>query len=341
MRLPVAVLVVAAFACGGKPKPPTTPLPPDPQPEADKPAEPPPTKPEPPKPPAELPALDASVPAPKPTVKLVSAGKGKRAPLKLTPKSGAKQQVELVFDISEHQGAPEELGGNMDTAYPSIVLQGDSEVTAVEPGGAATFTLAITGTEVHDDGGKTPAAQLDQLKQAIATVKGLQLASTLDASGVPGDLKLHVDKPQAATAQVLAQLLPLWPAWPLLPAEPVGVGAKWTVTQPSKVSLGMVAIDITYTTDYELTAHTGSTWTIKGKTKVSGADQAQKDAKVQKIGGGGDSTITLTDGALYPASTQHVSTSFEAVVSGQDQSGATKSGTIAIELKQGSQITPK
>jgi len=343
MRRTLVALLVTAAACGGSSKPPTTPLPPDPQPEPDKPADSdkPPAKPEPPKAAEPLQPLDASFPAPKTTVKLVNAGKGKRAPLKLTPKAGTKQQVEIVFDIGEHQGAPEELGGNIDTQYPSIVLVGDAEVTAVDPAGAATYTLAITGTDIHADKAKNPPAPVDDIKKAIATVQGLTLASTIDASGTQGDTKLHVEKPQAPTARVLSQLLPLWPAFPVLPAEPVGVGAKWQVTTAAKVMIGMVAIDVTHTTEYELVSHTGTAWTIKGTAKVAGDDQAQGDAKVQKIGGEGDTAFTFVDGALYPTTNAHLATSFQAIVSGPDQTGAVKSATLDIKLVQDTQLTPK
>jgi len=107
------------------------------------------------------------------------------------------------------------------------------------------------------------------------------------------------------------------------------------------VMIGVVAIDVTHTTDYELAEHTGATWTIKGKTKVTGEDQAQKDAKVQKIGGDGDVAITLADGALYPTTKAHLATSFQAVVSGPDEKGTVQSGTIDVELKQSTQVTPK
>ncbi|HTR51130.1 MAG TPA: hypothetical protein VMJ10_10525 [Kofleriaceae bacterium] len=338
-RILVALLVAA---CGGSSVPSTMPMPPDPQPEPEtKPAQPE-KKPEPPpKAPAPLPPLDASFPAPKTTVKLVNAGKGKRAPLKLTPKAGTKQQVEIVFDIGEHQGAPEDLGGNIDTQYPSIVLVGSAEVTAVDAAGAATYTLAITGTDVRGDTAKNPPAPVDDIKKAIATVQGLTLASTIDASGTQGDTRLHIEKPEAPTARVLSQLLPLWPAFPVLPADPIGVGAKWQVTSAAKVMIGAVAIDVTHTTEFELVSHTGSTWTIKGTAKVAGDDQAQGDAKVQKIGGEGDTSITVADGALYPTTNARLATQFQAIVSGPDQTGAVKSGTIDVQLKQVTQVTPR
>jgi hypothetical protein len=283
--------------------------------------------------------IDIAIDAPKLTVKLVSAGSGKRAPLKLTPKVGSKQQVEIVFDGSEHQSAPQEFGGDSDNPFPTIVLIGDSEVKAVDATGKADYVVTITGTDARDPSAKMPAQALDQIKAAIATVQGMTLSSTIDPNGTQSMVKLHVDKPQADTQKVLDQLLVLGlPGWPLLPSEPVAVGAKWQVTRAAKI---VGKVDATYTTDYELAARTGATVTVKGKTKVSGTDQEIEHAKLQKLGGTGDVEFALDTGALYPKLVSHDEAKFEIVVSAQDNTGATKTGTIGIDFKQAVQITPK
>src|SRR5579862_2240346 len=104
MRHTLLAMLVATAACGGAQKPTTAPplltdpnaaAEPETKPE-EKPAEPAPP------PPAPKPA-DFALDAPKVTVKLVSAGKGKKAPLRFTPKQGDKQQVELAPDFSGSQ----------------------------------------------------------------------------------------------------------------------------------------------------------------------------------------------------------------------------------------------
>jgi hypothetical protein len=284
--------------------------------------------------------IDIAVEAPKMTVKLVSPGKGKRTALKVTPKAGAKQQVEIVFDISEHQSAPPELGGDSDSPFPTIVLIGDSEVKAVDPAGKTNYVTTITSTDVRDGASKLKPDELEQLKGAIASVQGLTITSSVNANGTPELLKLHVDKPRPEAQKVLEQLLQMGlPTWPLLPAEPIAVGAKWQVTRAIKL-LGKV--DATYTTDYELSARAGTTATIKGKTTVSGSDQEiGKGAKLQKLGGSGDIEIALADGALYPKIVSHDETKFDAVVTGQDDSGQSKTATLSVNLKQATQVTPK
>ena len=130
MRYALFLLVVAAVSCGGSQKPNNPP----PLPETK--TEPPPeTKPAPPeeKPaPPPLKPIDVSVAPPKSSVKLVSPGKGKRVALKLTPKQGGKQQVELALDFTEKQTAPAELGGASEHGLPTVVLTGDAEVKTVD-----------------------------------------------------------------------------------------------------------------------------------------------------------------------------------------------------------------
>src|SRR5262245_19183275 len=100
-RLWVLVLVVAA--CGGPQK--SAPPPPLPD---DKPATPP-AKPDdkaaekPAEPPKPSGPVEVTIVAPQTTVKLVSAGKGKKEALRYTPKQGQKQQVELALDFGGKQ----------------------------------------------------------------------------------------------------------------------------------------------------------------------------------------------------------------------------------------------
>ncbi|HMG22523.1 MAG TPA: hypothetical protein VK607_14420, partial [Kofleriaceae bacterium] len=91
-------------------------------------------------------------------------------------------------------------------------------------------------------------------------------------------------------------------------------------------------LDITQVTDYELIAHDGATWKIKGTTKVSGKDQEVDNAKISAISGTGTSETTISDGALYPAHKALLETQFKA-------SDADKSTTFS--LKVGGVVTPK
>ena len=338
------LLVIAAISCGGKQKPATTPLPPEAKAEPEekpeeKPAEKPEAKPEAPAtPPAPQGPVDATIEAPKMTVKLVSAGKGKKAPLKLTPKVGAKQQIEVTMDFSEHQSAPKELGGDSDNSVPTVVLIGDSEVKAVDPTGKADYVVTVTGTDVRDPTGKLPAEELGKLKNAVSSLEGMTISGSIDASGAQGDIKLHVEKPRPETPAVIELVRVAMPVLSPMPAEPVGVGAKWQVTRTAKV---MDKVDVTHTTDFELKEHKGNVWTIAGTTKVTGTDQDVAGAKLSKITGKGNVDVALTDGALYPKLGQTVETGFQVEATGQGPDGKPVSATLQFSFKQGAQITPK
>ncbi|HMG54246.1 MAG TPA: DUF6263 family protein, partial [Kofleriaceae bacterium] len=119
------------------------------------------------------------------------------------------------------------------------------------------------------------------------------------------------------------------PALPVLPKEALGVGARWQSTTNARLA---DQLDITQVTDYELIAHDGATWRIKGTTKITGKDQEVDHAKISSISGAGTSETTISDGALYPAHKALLETQFKA-------SDADKSTTFS--LKVGGVVTPK
>jgi hypothetical protein len=320
------VLFLVAAACGGKQKhDPVAPIADAKPAEPAKPVEPP--KPEPPKEP-EPQAIDAKLPGTKATVKLVSPGKGKREALRYTAKVGAKQSVEIALDVAAKKG---EAGKpSKDAIAPTVVLVGDAEVKAVDKDGAADVVWTVTGAEARDVAGqaKSPA----DLKESLALLVGMTISGTVAANGATGELALHVDKDKAkqeigAALQVVALGLPPFPA---LPAEPVGLGAKWEATVDLPV---MNAVATTQVTTYELVARKGGTWTIKATTKESGKDQEVGGSKFEKIAGAGAGEITITDGALYPALKTTLEHTFTA--------SNAQEGTIEIALKLGAKITPK
>jgi hypothetical protein len=342
------LVIVLAAACGGGAKKSTVPPPQLPPEEAKtEPAKPPEeAKPAEEQEPAERPAptgpLDAAINAPKLTVKLVSAGKGKKTALKLSPKQGAKQQVEIALDFAEKQSAPDMAGGDTSNVVPTVVLQGESEVKSVDPAGKAEYAFTVKTTDVRPKGDPVPAEKLERFKSAVGSLQGLVMGGTIDANAMASDIKLHIDQQRAETQAAIELIQVAMPVMPALPAEPIGVGAKWTVTRPMKL---LDKVDVTQTTDYELVDHKGTTWTIKGTTKVTGADQEMGvgDAKLSKIAGTGAVEASLIDGALYPTLKSNTDTSFQITVTGPDPADPTqkKVATLTIQLTQAAQLTAK
>jgi hypothetical protein len=346
MRHVLLALLVAA-GCGGgshKSTTPPPPLPADTKPEgsaaapAPKPDDKPPETakaPEPPPGPVEVPLT-----AQKPTVKLVNAGKGKKAALKLTPKAGDKVPVEIALDFTGKTGMPPELGGPQEQIAPQVIASGTLESQDVGADGATKFQVAIDKIDAKDIQGSKPSA--DEFKSALGSLNGATILGSVNPNGSTSDLTVHIDKPDAHTKDALEVVhLALLPMWPVLPAEPIGPGAKWTTTSSYKFA---DQLDVTQTTDYELVSHKGADWVIKGTTKLSGKDQEMgaggQSAKVSGIAGSGTIDATISDGKLAPANKSTLSTSFTATAHVPAE-GANPAKDVAIkfELSQGTQVT--
>lgn len=296
--------VVCAAACGGGPKKQVDQpiLPPEPgqlgQAGATPEAKPEPTRPaqtvekaEPPKP------AEVSLPTGETTVKLVSAGKGAKAKLVFAPKLDAKQHVEIAMDFHAKQDAQDDIS-------PTMVLAGDATVKAGANGSYQIALLVSSATARDVAGSKLPATKL---QPALASLVGMTIGGTVAANGTSSELALHVEHPDGMTGSALQLVGLAWPEWIALPSEPVGVGATWVATTKAHMA---EKLEISRVATYELTAHTGSTWTLKRTLAVSGPDQDLDGAKASKIAGTGSGTLTLTDGGIYATGSSASETHF-------------------------------
>ncbi|HEY5950502.1 MAG TPA: DUF6263 family protein [Kofleriaceae bacterium] len=334
MRRSLFVLLFAAAACGGKQKS-TTPPPPLPEPTAQtKPVEPP--KQEPKKeeaPPVPKGPVELTLEAPKVTVKLVSAGKGKKAALKHSSKAGDKQAVELTMDFTGKQTLPPEMGGAQEQISPTVVLLADVESKEVAADGATKFNMTINGVDARD----VPGAQKTSAdyKPALASLNGATIAGSVNSNGSFTDLTLHIEKPDQHTIDAVGLFkLSLLPMWPVLPTEAIGAGAKWTVTTTTKVA---DRLEVTQTTDYQLVSKKGKAAVIKGTTKITGAEQKIEDAQFGAIGGSGTTEATINEGTLLPAAKQSMKTDFTATAEPQPNQKV----AIVFHLEQANAVQPK
>ncbi|HEU0035485.1 MAG TPA: hypothetical protein VFQ53_32970 [Kofleriaceae bacterium] len=327
----LALVLVVLAACGGKDKKQTNLAPlPDDKPVAKAEPTPPKPEPEPAKPPPPSGPLDLKIPATTTTVKLVSAGKGKRQPLKLSAKAGQKQAVEVSLDFALKQS----MGGQSeDNVVPTVVLSGDAETKAVDPSGTAQYTLTITKTDAKETAGSQ--VPIDKFKEILATLSGLTIGGTVGPNGSTGEVTMHLDKQAEATGQAVELIRLTLPPWPALPTEPIAPGAKWQATTTTKLA---DKLDVTQVTDYELVSYKGKVWTIKGKTKVSGADQMMQGGKITKITGTGTSDFTLADGALYPS---HKTTLDASFIASEAEPKSNPPAQLEFAIKMGAQIVAK
>lgn len=303
------VCLVAVVACAKSSGPPLAPLPPDepvdPLPTPD--AAPPPIE-EPPPRPVPVGPLDVPVVPKLATVKLVNPGRGRRVPIKVAPKQGATQTVELVFDF----GVTQSLAGSTDPqdtqvdVVPSVVLTGKAEAKTAAADGAE-FAIAIEKTDARE--AKDAKVPMDKFREVLASTVGLQISGKVAPNGSTGEVALHLEKQGEASAQVLDLVRLTWAGWPALPKEPLGVGAKWQATTPFKLA---DRLDVIATTDFEVVSYKAGVWTIRGATKVKGDDQLMQGGKISKITGAGTFDLTFTDGQLFPTFKTTLETTFSA-----------------------------
>jgi hypothetical protein len=163
----------------------------------------------------------------------------------------------------------------------------------------------------------------------LGSLAGLVIGGNLAANGTAGDVTMRVEKPDRLTEGALEMLRLTLPVLPLLPAESIGVGAKWQTTTATKLA---DKITVTQVTEYELVAAKGDSWSIKGKTTVTGTDQEMHGGKISNIRGTGQSELTLTAGAAYPTYKTSLETQFTA--SEKDQS-------MSLALRTAGAVTSK
>ncbi len=334
----LSLIFLVSAACGGAPNPaPSVPLSGDTSAAAAPPAPPPPAP-----APAEQPQADAAavkdrqiaaappaapsgpievkIPSVATTVKLVSGGGGKKETLRYRATQGAKQSVELAMDFAGKQDTEEQI-------VPTIVLIGNAETKAVDKDGNAEYTVTVTGTDARAVAGSS--VPVDKFKQVLGSLAGLTIGGKLGATGVSSDVTLRIENPVPHAGDALELIRLAFPTLPVLPHEALGVGAKWQSTSTAKLA---ERLDVTQTTDYELVAHKGATWTIKGTTTVTGKDQSIENSTISLITGTGTSETTISNGALYPTHKASLETQFKA---------SEKDKSTQFVIKVGGAVTPK
>lgn len=338
MRSRLLALVLAAAACGGSPKSTTPPIPlPDDKPPV---AETKPEEPKEPTPPAEPQGpVDIPIPPRVLEVKVVNAGKGKKAKLAVSAKAGVKMQTELALDFGTVQDAPPEDGGKVEQILPTALATVDFETIEVSDTGQTKFVLTFSAFDVKDrkDQKVDPAKLKDQLQALV----GSKMSGTVDPDGQMKDASIRIEKPDQKTIAALQFLaIALQPLWPVLPADAVGPGAKWTVTSTEKL---MDKFEIKKTVTYELVGKKGAITTIKGSTTITGEDQKVDTqggpVTAGSIAGGGKHEVSITDGQLVPAMKQSLTTDFAITAPREDPKA--KPVVVKMHFEVANAITPK
>lgn len=258
------------------------------------------------------------------TVKLLSPGKGKRAPLRMAPTAAGKQQVEWLMDAVISQAPTGQTAQTV--TMPTVVLVGTGEVTAVGADGVATYRTVIDAIDARAVPGQSIAPE--SIKSQVVSLTGMVVDGSVAPGGATGATTYVIEKPVAETAGAIESLRLMLPTWVPLPTEPIGVGAQWEVSLPVELN----GIATTHVTVYKLVSRTASTAVLSGVTKVQGANQNLQDVEVSEISGQGTVSATLETGKLYPKLKRDVSTKVRLKQGSED---------VTITMQIGSGFDPK
>ncbi len=201
-------------------------------------------------------------------VKLLAAGAEPRKVLRLHPKPGDKQTLNLTMKMTIETKAGETASPAMD--LPPITMPLETTVKGVANNGDITYEMVVGEISVGDEPGAKPEVAA-AIKAALGGLKGLSSPGTTSSRGLAKDLEFKAPpggNPQAG--QLMDQLKHFYTqlAAPL-PEEPVGAGAKWEVKIPIKTQ----GVTIEQTATYELVSLEGERLTTRNTYAQRAANQ--------------------------------------------------------------------
>jgi hypothetical protein len=273
------------------------------------------------------PAGVAGAPAASATgVKLLEAGAEPRKVLRLHPAAGDKQALSLTMKIGKSFNSKMSL---------------DSIVKQVGDDGNITYTLVMNDLSMDDVPGMAPAAA-EAMKAAFAAAKGMSGTGTVSSQGVSGELKLATaNRNDPVLSQLGGQIQELVGQLVVaLPAEAVGVGAKWEIKSRIKVQ----GIPVDQTASYELVSLEGETLTVKGTKAENAANKTIENPAmpgvkitITKLTGRDSVERTVDLTRLLPTAgsdKSHTETAMTTNMGGKKQTSDTKQDTeIQFEAK--------
>ena len=236
-------------------------------------------------------------------LKLLEAGAEPRKVLRLHPKPGDKQTVDMTMKMAIDMKIGEMQNPAMKLPAMKMIL----EVTTknVSANGELSYEMLISDATVADEPGTAPPIA-EAMKSSLANVKGLSGVGTMSDRGLNKmtEMKLPTGAdPQLR--QVMEQMKESFSqAGTPLPEEPIGPGAKWEV----KRLLKSQGISIDQTTAYQLVSIEGERLTAKSTIIQSAANQKIQNPAMPglkfdlvKMSGNGAGETTIDLAQLLPA----------------------------------------
>ena len=194
----------------------------------------------------------------KPIVKLLEPGAEPRSDLSYALTKGASQKMSMGMDMT--MGIKTQGQALPPTAIPRMTMVFDATAADKSPAGDVRVDSRLTAVSIDPNGGQQEQ-MARALRPQVEAMKGLGMAYWVSPKGNVRDVKLDIPATMPAAAQQLlsgmsqsfeSMVTPL-------PAEPVGVGARWQVI--SRTASG--GADLLQSAIYLLKSRSGSRATLE------------------------------------------------------------------------------
>jgi hypothetical protein len=234
--------------------------------------------------------------------KLLAAGAEPRQALRLHPKAGDQQTMNMTIKMAmtmAAQGVP-----TPEVKMPPMRMVMDVLVKDVSAAGDIAYEATFSDAGAVEEAGASPQMN-EAINTALAQIKGLSVSGVTTERGVTKDvnfklpaganpqLRQVMDQTKTAMSQVS------------LPEEPVGVGGKWEVKRKVKTQ----GLNVDQTETYEITALDGDQVTLNTTVTQHAANQKMQNpampglnVDIGKMETKGTGTTTLNLSRLMPAS---------------------------------------
>lgn len=234
--------------------------------------------------------------------KLLAAGAEPRKALRLHPKAGDQQTMNMTINMAmtmAAQGVP-----TPEVKMPPMHMVMDILVKDVSAAGDIAYEATFSDAGAVEEAGASPQMN-EAINTALAQIKGLSVSGVTTERGLAKDvnfklpaganpqLRQVMDQTKTAMSQVS------------LPEEPVGVGGKWEVKRKVKTQ----GLNVDQTETYEITALDGDQVTLNTTVIQHAANQKMQNpampglnVDIGKMETKGTGTTTLNLSKLMPAS---------------------------------------
>lgn len=176
-----------------------------------------------------VPSADAVAPS-LATVDLIDAGQQPHTPLRIRVQPGQRQTLELVVQV----GTGMDMGlQKFDHALgPALAARATLTVRSVDGAGDLTYDVVLDGMRLVEPDSISPELR-GAYEVTLTDLSPIRGTVTRSARGVPKQVDLHPTPEMTLRSRHQFQLLAAAVAEsvPILPAEPIGIGARWIVHQ--------------------------------------------------------------------------------------------------------------